>query len=74
MTFGISSKVNHGPFEGLGGLSLEGVVGLVSDSTSSTIGVVGGGDEGDGSLDPVEESASESEEKEDSFKDSLEDS
>ena len=50
----MSSKVNHGPFEGLGGLSWEGVVGLVSDSASSTISVVGGGDEGDGSLDPVE--------------------
>ena len=29
-------------------------MGLVSDSASSTIGVVGGGDERDGSLDPVE--------------------
>ncbi|KAH9698134.1 hypothetical protein KPL71_023896 [Citrus sinensis] len=35
----MSSKVNHGPFEGLGGLSWEGVVGLVSDSASSTISV-----------------------------------
>ena len=29
-------------------------MGLVFDSAYSTIGVVGGGDEGDGSLDPVE--------------------
>ena len=81
MTFRISSKVNHGSFEGLGGLSWEGVVGLVSDFASSTIGVVGGGDERDGSLDPVEswtinnleisaKSASETEEREDSFGDS----
>ena len=38
----------------LGGLPWEGVVGLASDSTSSTIGVAGGGDKGDGSVDPVE--------------------
>lgn len=85
MTFGISSKVNHVLFEGLGGLSWEGVVGLVSGSASSTIGVVEGGDERDGSLDPVEgwtinnleisaKSASESEEREDSFGDSSKDS
>ncbi|KAH9734745.1 hypothetical protein KPL71_017486 [Citrus sinensis] len=42
----MSSKVNHGPFEGLGGLSWEGVVGFVSDSASSTIGVTGGGSVG----------------------------
>ena len=82
LTFGISSKVNHGPFEGLRGLSWEGAVGLVFDSTSSTIGAVGGY-EGNGSLDPIEgwtinnfeistKSALESGEREDSFKGSLE--
>ena len=55
--------------------------GLVSDSTSSTIGVVGEWNEWDGSLDPVEgwtissldisaKSALESEESGDSFEDS----
>ena len=66
-------------------MSWEDAVGLVSDFASSTIGVIGGEDEGDGSLDPVEgwtmsnleisaNSVSESKEKGDSFKDSSEDS
>ena len=48
----MSSKVNHGPLEGLGGEFYWWGVGLVSESASSTIGVWGGED-GEGSFDPV---------------------
>ncbi|KAH9780563.1 hypothetical protein KPL71_008129 [Citrus sinensis] len=56
---GMSSRVNQGPFEGLGAVSgrLGGTV-LVS-SYSSTIGVSVGNCDGEGSLEPVDDSEGE---------------